>query len=123
MVRSWLVNARPQGERALGGYEAWSKVMGGILKTAGIPGFLGNLEETYWRTDAELGEWRAFIKRWWERFAEKKVGVGDLFQLALEMEALPGVLGSGNERSQEIRLGKALGRMEGRVIAGVQIKH
>jgi hypothetical protein len=35
--------------------------MGGILGVAGVPGFLGNLEELMEGSDTEGGAWRAFI--------------------------------------------------------------
>jgi putative DNA primase/helicase len=50
VVRAWLAAGRPQPEiRPLGSYEAWSRIIGGILSHAGLGGFLGNLNEFYER--------------------------------------------------------------------------
>jgi putative DNA primase/helicase len=48
LVRAWLATGQPEPElRPLGSYEAWSRVMGGILQVAGVEGFLANLNEFY----------------------------------------------------------------------------
>lgn len=68
--RAWIRAGRPAPKSSpiLGGFESWSKTVGGILETAGIGGFLGNLEELYSETDADAPEWAAFLKRLSEEF-------------------------------------------------------
>lgn len=42
--RAWVAAGRPPAPRKLGGFEAWSEVVGGIFYHAGVDGFLCNLE-------------------------------------------------------------------------------
>jgi hypothetical protein len=114
IVRAWINAGHPLfKERTLGMFESWSEVMGGILQTAGIKGFLANLEEFYENSDAEGTMWRGFVRAWWDKFNGDEVGVSELFDLnnGLE-EALD--LGKGNEKSQKTRLGQELVKMRDR---------
>lgn len=43
-VQSWCAAGEPKAAVRLPGFERWSEVIGGILETACIPGFLGNLQ-------------------------------------------------------------------------------
>jgi putative DNA primase/helicase len=47
LVRHWVACGRPRGDQSIGYYESWTAVVGGILKAAGIGGFLGNRQEVY----------------------------------------------------------------------------
>jgi putative DNA primase/helicase len=61
LIRAWAAAGRPRGPKALGMFDAWSAVLGGILTVAEIPGFLGNLAEFYGASDLEGATWG----RWW----------------------------------------------------------
>lgn len=115
--RAWVEAGRPRYQRTtLGSFESWSETMGGILDVAGVPGFLANADELYEASDAEGIMWRSFVAAWWDRFGTAEVGTSDLFPIAGACEP-PLPLGNGSDRSQRIRLGKALGRMRDRVFA------
>ena len=77
-------------------FEDWSKVIGGVLSHAGIPGFLGNLADMYAENDAEGTMWRIFFAKWWWKFGEASVGVADLCGLISDDMQLP--LGDGSEQ-------------------------
>ena len=113
LIQNWINNGRPEGKKTIGMFEGWSKVMGGILDTAGIPGFLGNLQEFYDTADTEGESWRAFIAKWWDQFAHKEVGITELWPMATEDYFLD--LGNGKERSQQTRLGKMVADNRDRV--------
>ena len=114
ICQAWIAAGRPRGTRTIGSYENWAQVLGGVLEIAGIDGFLGNIEELMEASDAEGAVWRSFVSAWWDRFGTAEVGTNDLYETALGCEP-PLPLGSGNDRSQRIRLGKALGRLRDRV--------
>ena len=79
LIRAWVVAGMPRWcAKSLGSYEQWSAVMGGILENAGIEGFLGNLAEFYEVADVEGACWALFVEKWWEKFDQKAVGVGEL---------------------------------------------
>ena len=114
LCQAWIAAGRPRGARTIGSYENWAQVLGGVLEVAGIEGFLGNLDEMLEASDGEGAVWRSFVSAWWDRFGTAEVGTNDLYETALSCEP-PLPLGSGNDRSQRIRLGKALGRLRDRV--------
>jgi hypothetical protein len=112
LIQSWIAEGRPEGDGRLGMYEQWARVMGGILDVAGIPGFLGNLQEFYAHADAEGAAWRVFIADWHAHYGTREVRVADVFPLAVDagME-----LGEKGEQSQKSRLGKKIAEARDRV--------
>lgn len=114
LCQAWIAAGRPRGQKTIGSYENWVGTIGGILESAGIDGFLANLDEMMAAADAEGSAWTAFVAGWWYRFGTAEVKAGDLYDIAVTAEP-PLSLGSGNDKSQRTRLGKALGRMRDRV--------
>jgi len=113
--RAWLTAGRPvpAGLTALGSFEEWSRVLGGILEVAGVPGFLGNLAEFYEQTDTEGAAVRGFLRAWWEAHAGVAVKASDLFTIADAPDS--GLdLGDKGEQSRKIRLGNRLKELRDR---------
>lgn len=115
LIQNWLARGRPPGSGRLGSFERWSEVMGGILAAAAVPGFLGNLESLYETADTEGGMWREFIIAWWGAHQDAPVRVAELAKLCAAGDFMEPVLGEGSEKSQHIRLGRALQRARERV--------
>ncbi len=114
LVQAWIAGGKPKGQKVLGSFEGWSRVIGGILASAGIDGFLGNTEQLYETADAEGNEWREFVAAWWDAYHENWVAAKDLLELALERDLLGGVIGDKSLRSQQTRLGRALAAVRDR---------
>ena len=70
-------------------------------------GFLANIDEFHAASDAELGAWSAFLRRWWIEKSDRPVGVSDLFYVASNLDP-PLDLGDGREHSQKICLGRLI---------------
>lgn len=120
LARSWVAAGKPKFTgKALGTFERWSDVVGGILQHVGVGGFLGNLSEFYETADTETSVWRSFVLAWWDAHQDQEVGAADLFSIAEEAEGLD--LGNGQERSQKIKFGKLLARQRDRVIADYRV--
>ena len=118
--RSWIAAGRPAFTgKALGSYERWSHVLGGILEHVGIVGFLANQSDFYELADLEAGAWRAFVEAWWEKHQRNEVGTAELFSLAVELDGFD--LGSGNERAQKTRFGRLLSAQRDRVIGDYRV--
>jgi hypothetical protein len=113
LCRAWIVAGRPGTDRSIGSYETWSATMGGILAVAGVPGFLGNLEELMTASDTEGGAWRGFVQTWWDRFGSAEVSVSDLFGHARLAEP-PLPISAKDESAQRVRLGLALRKIRDR---------
>jgi hypothetical protein len=121
LVQNWLALGRPRSTAVKGSFEEWAAVVGGILDTAGVPGFLANEKEFAGRADTETAAWRSFVQVWWEAFGERTVGVGDLFGLARTHTCLLDEIGGDTESSQRARLGKQLVKRVGRIVAGKRL--
>ena len=109
LVQAWIAAGRPPGTVTLGSFESWAAVVGGVLAHAGIEGFLDDAEELYEHADTEGQEWRALVTAWWEVHGDGWVAAGDLLPVLLERDLFGRVIGDKSERSQLIRLGRALG--------------
>jgi hypothetical protein len=123
LIQAWVAAGRPQGTKVLGMFENWSRVIGGILDVAGIPGFLGNLDDFYERSDGEGEAHRAFVMAWRERYQAREVGVADLWSIVNpeDGDPLDLALGDGSERSQKTRLGKLLVHLRDRQIGPFRV--
>jgi putative DNA primase/helicase len=124
IVQNWIALGRPSpGCKSLGSFESWSRVIGGILESAGVEGFLSNLDEFYRMADQEGANWRNLVKGWAKTYgagAEKKVAASNLFSLLGDLDF---DLGYGNERSQRMVFGKLLAKQRDRVIGEYTIKY
>ena len=117
--RAWIAAGAPLSSARLGSFERWAPVMGGVLETAGVPGFLGNAEEFYEVADVEGAVWRQFVEIWTEKHGEAEVGASDLFDIALTVEGFD--FGKGSERAQRTAFGMALSKQRDRVIGDHRI--
>jgi hypothetical protein len=116
--RTWMMHyKRLAGSKTLGMFDSWARVLGGLLRVAGVRGFLTNLEALYDASDAESRAWQGFVEAWWQKFGGADVGVADLWPLAASVSSELIELGPAADgvHGQRIRLGKALGRMRDRL--------
>ena len=127
LIKRWLAAGSPlwQG-RPLGSFESWCRVVGGILDSAAIPGFLDNREELYRHVDQESEEWRAFLQAWWSEYRDRPVKAAELVPLVRDNDLIPGVFASArdpsNDRSMSLRLGKALSARRDRAYGDIFIR-
>jgi hypothetical protein len=114
LVQAWLVAGRPAGDTdgpVLGGFEAYVDVLGGLLKTAGIGGFLGNRAEFTARADTESPAIKSFLTCWWTRHKTAPVYAKQLLPI-LDDEACTLVLDAKSDQGRLSRLGRLLARLE-----------
>jgi hypothetical protein len=114
LCQAWIAAGKPRGARTIGSFENWAHVLGGVLEVAGIPGFLGNLDEMMEASDSEGAGWSAFIAAWWDRFGTASVAAAELFDIALLCDPAP-PMSSGNDRAQRTAFGMAISRMRDRI--------
>jgi hypothetical protein len=128
MARAWICAGRPGGEGpTLGSFEAWCDVVGGILRYAGLNGFLGNLEEMRRSTadvEDDAGAWEAWVSAIHAKFGDEAFtatqlaeAMGNIYVGALRNDAPNslGDIGTPTDRSWLIRLGKGLHAHVGQV--------
>ena len=121
IIKGWIESGMPEGKESLGMFESWASIIGGILRNAEISGFLKDLDEMYEEVDSETKRWTSFIEVWKDKKSFNAVNAKILHKMAKEDDLLMETLGTKSERSQKIRLGKALKEKEGRVFGGYKI--
>lgn len=141
LTRNWQENANGRGwhGRAKGSFEQWTEIMGGILDAAGVAGFLANDDELRAQAAPELADLRTFVAAWAARFGQTPVSVKMLMPLASTTESvdqdangkpavvqygddlLGALLGNGNERSRQTKLGFVLNGHKDRVFGAWRI--
>jgi hypothetical protein len=121
LVQNWIAQGQKKpAVKALGSFEAWTQVAGGVLECAGVTGFLDSTIDDSSVVDPESAAWAELVTKWAAKFATAEVGTSDLFPLAKQIDGID--LGtSGNERSERTRFGVALGRMRDKIIGDYQI--
>jgi hypothetical protein len=75
LIQHWIAQGQPkQTEAMLNSYENWSRVIGGILKSCELHGFLDNRAELKERAaDSSGDDITLFLETWWERHIDKPV--------------------------------------------------
>jgi hypothetical protein len=109
IIRAWVEAGKPgySGTNPpMGSFEDWTRVMGGILETVGISGFLDNRQDFTEQADGESQTIREFAHEWFTIHGTQQVSANDLLPIARRY--FEDRLGEGSERSQAIRLGKLL---------------
>lgn len=130
MVNHWQASGSPRGRATMGSYEAWAGVIGGILTSAGVPGFLDNLQAWRQKASGTRDDWGAFVARWQAKCASEGTGTY-MTAIALakiadgdgrEMPLLGRVLGHATtDRSRATAMGMALAKVVGRVFDGMRV--
>lgn len=122
IVRTWILAGQPQASKSLGGFEEWSAVIGGILETVGIDGFLQNSAEQYEIGDDEGFSWKQLFDFWWSAHADNWTPFKDIFSMVVANSLLTDVLGEKSEKSKQSKLGKALTKKRDGIVAGYQLE-
>lgn len=60
LVRAWIVAGMPDGQAVLPSFEAWCRVIDGILRNAGVEGLMHGREEQVTEVDDETQQWAQF---------------------------------------------------------------
>jgi hypothetical protein len=122
LVVEWIRVGRPEGRETLGTYETWAKVVGGILATAGIPGFLTGREEFKSMADPISVEWEEFVAAWSHKFGPDLKSAKDLLELATDRGLLGRLVEKcGSEHSKITTFGDRLREKVDNVIGGNRI--
>lgn len=117
IARAWFLAGCPRPDvEVLGTFEAWTRIIGGMLQNAGVEGFLENLPAMYDQADDEEAQWEPFLRELRRHFGRKPFTVSEIFQATADPSAststrlkatIPDSL-AGPAGSQNRRLGKAL---------------
>jgi len=78
LIQAWIARGQKPGSEKLASFEAYSEVIGGILQTAGVAGFLGDREGIRERTGDATAPFRLFVQLWWDEFEDEPTKIGAL---------------------------------------------
>jgi len=122
LVQNWLSRGRPLpvNIKPIGGFLPYCHTMGGILQSAGIEGFLSNMEDFYEASDVESGNLRVFVDAWLKAFGSRVVGSSELFEL-INKEDLPIDLGNRSDKGQRTKLGSILAALKDRMFGNYKV--
>lgn len=138
LIQNWVAKGmKPDTRETLNSFENWSHIMGGILRDAGLGGFLGNRAELEERaSDGDDDDIKLFLDAWWDRYMTKPVLVRStdpkeesLIRMATEQDLQLPVRKTKNMDDEltydHKRFNEFLGKYEGRVIGlsdGTEVK-
>ncbi|MBN9734805.1 hypothetical protein PP1_007095 [Pseudonocardia sp. P1] len=118
LVQSWLAEGGIGGGQTFGSYEGWASVLGGILDSTEVYGFLDNRDEFMEEAVEEEDDWAEAIELWADFYGTKPVKPSELHTLLRLTHELDLGLDSMDVRA----LGAALRSRRGRVLGGYRIE-
>jgi hypothetical protein len=110
LVKAWQAAGRPAPHPKtpnFDSFEAWRQGVGGILHSAGISGFLINLEEARLESDEESSTLRDFLDAWTSQHQQEPVFASDLLPIAGPLFDL-----RPDPQAAAIQLGKLLSKFQ-----------
>lgn len=108
----------------IGSFESYAHVLGGILASCGVEGFLANHSQAFDAMAEESAAWGHLLERLSEtcghRFSTSDVW-NELTEEGHRHEVVKSILGDGSDGSIKRRLGWKLKQIEGRVLGGFRL--
>ncbi|MEM1026651.1 MAG: hypothetical protein AAGJ38_01045 [Planctomycetota bacterium] len=105
-VELWKDAGRPAGTFRMGGFEGWSRTVGGILDVLGYDQFMGNFAGWVRRADPEGADKAALVRAWWRDHQDRPVGAAELVALCRTERLYPDCLVSPSESGQALSLSR-----------------
>lgn len=123
LVNHWISLGKPAFKgKSLGSFESWSKVIGGILDSSGIEGFLGNLEEQYEDSDIEYQELYEFCDVWFKVYEQTPQKPNSISDFCSRNSLLCESLGDVSPHARVSKLGKILKAATGRIFGPYKLE-
>jgi hypothetical protein len=104
----------------MGSFEAWQKLLAGILLHAGVPGFMANVKKWRSESDFDAAHWTDHLRWLRDRFGDNRFTTGDVIR-ALDKDPNaehPPNLEDTSGKSYPRQLGVAYARMRDRSMDG-----
>jgi putative DNA primase/helicase len=122
VIQHWISHGMPKPSVApLGKFEEWTRVVGGVLETGGIPGFLSiRPSDNQSARDRNAAAWSEFVTKWWDQHQGKEMKVAELFEIANTVEGFYLGKVDATENARRASFGKSLNGHLGCVIATME---
>ncbi len=97
MVERWKggggrFKPRVPGDKPMGGFEAWARVVGGVMKANGYDDWMGNADQWRKQVDPETDDVRALITEWAREHGKRPRPASDVVDVARGFGLFSGVL-------------------------------
>lgn len=119
LIRAWFAQGQPRPKRGVsfGSFEAWEKITGGIVQTAGLTGFLDNLK--VWRSESDFDTqyWAGHLGWLRATFGERTFKTAQVREKAMadpQGYLAPPKLDDPSDKGYGKALGEAYSRLRGR---------
>jgi hypothetical protein len=119
LVRAWFAQGAPRPQRGVsfGSFEAWERIAGGIVETAGMTGFLDNLK--VWRSESDFDTqyWTGHLGWLRREFGDSPFKTAEVRESALADPAgylAPPKLDDPTDKGYGKSLGESYSRLRGR---------
>lgn len=127
LVRAWFSRGQPRPTRGVsfGSFEAWERMVGGIVETAGLEDFLGNLK--VWRSESDFDSqyWTGHLSWLRDLFGHKPFRTAQVRDSAMDSNSgylAPPKLDDPTDKGFGKALGEAYSRLRGRRYEGMWIE-
>ena len=113
LVSHYIEQGRPGAEHpaGLGGFEDWRSTMAGILTSAGIDGFMTQMQRLQERAMPETSNEQAFIQSWWDQHQGNEVTSKQLWDIAhIDDQCLLPIRGN-SDRALQVSFGRQIRRL------------
>jgi hypothetical protein len=108
MVENWKARGCPPHPLPLGGFERWSRTVGGILHANLFQDWRKNEKEWRRQSDVEGEQRLALVEAWWKLFRDSTVTPTEVLRFAENVEGFDWVFSANSERARVTRMGKWL---------------
>jgi hypothetical protein len=88
LVEHWKRSGCPMGRETMASFEPFSRIIGGILESCGIPGFLTGRDYLYRTANSEPNDWALVLKIGFERYGSRAITARDLLTIAQQHDVL-----------------------------------
>lgn len=120
-VTNWIDAGRPMfTDRAMGGFEDHSRIIGGILMANGLTSFIGNRARLEAHADPDSQGWASFHESVYETYGNSWWRVGEVIEKADAIEELGQFMGT-NPDGKKHKFGKALKKRDGTVASELRL--
>jgi hypothetical protein len=107
MIENWKPS-RLAHDRPMGGFDAWSRMCGGILRVNGYSGWRTNFEAWVRHADPEGEDLRAFVAAWADRWPDEKKSTAELLKLVDDLGVFPWVQKAKTDGGKAVSLAKTV---------------
>lgn len=119
LIRAWFAQGQPRPARGVsfGSFEAWEKIVGGIVEVAGIKGFLENIKTWRSESDFDTQYWHGHLGWLREQFGDEPFRTADVRGKAMAEPSgylAPPKLDDPADKGYGKALGEAYSRLRGR---------